>query len=67
MTTTTLFISVLLGAIGAAYLLYARKQRAGVPMVCGLGLLVMPYLAHNVWVLALLGAVLVLAPWFWRR
>ncbi|MBD2421933.1 hypothetical protein [Cyanobium sp. FACHB-13342] len=38
-----LFLNVMLSLLGSAYLLYGRKQAAGLQMLCGLLLIVEPY------------------------
>jgi len=46
---TTLFIlwNIFLGALGIAYLSYAKAQKKVVPMVGGIVLLVVPYLTSE--------------------
>ena len=66
MSTSILLLGVLFSSIGAGYLLYARKQRAPVPLVCGLGLIVFPYFVSNAWVLFAVGCIATLAPWIIR-
>ena len=61
-----MFLAVLFGSIGFGFFLYGRKQRAVVPLVCGLVLMFVPYFIPNVWVLFLAGAVLVAIPYFLR-
>jgi hypothetical protein len=57
---------LLFGSIGLGYAIYGRKQRAAVPLVCGLALMVFPYFVSNTWLLALIGAVLIAVPYFLR-
>jgi len=64
MGTATLLWGMIFGAIGAGYCLYARQQRAPVPLVCGLALMLFPYFVSNVWLMMLVGAVLMLVPRF---
>ncbi len=66
MDMSTLLWGVVFGAIGLGYFLYARKQRAPVPLVCGVALMVIPYLISNNWVLVLVGVVLIAAPYLVR-
>ena len=66
MDMSTLLWGVVFGAIGFGYFLYARKQRAPVPLVCGVALMVIPYLISNNWVLVLVGVVLMVTPYFVR-
>jgi hypothetical protein len=64
-TTTGLLVSVFFGALGAGYALYGRKQRAVVPLLCGLGLMVFPYFVLSTPLLLLIGAVIALIPRFY--
>jgi hypothetical protein len=57
---------LLFGSIGLGYAIYGRKQRAAVPLVCGLALMVFPYFVSNTWLLAGIGAVLIAVPYFLR-
>ena len=68
MATTTAFLlwSVVFGSIGAGYCLYARKQRALVPFVCGVALIVAPYLVSSTGLLVALCAAFTVAPFVWR-
>ena len=57
---------VLFGAVGFGYFLYGKKQRAVVPLLSGIALMVVPYFISNSWVLVLVGAALVAVPYFVR-
>jgi hypothetical protein len=57
---------LLFGSIGLGFFLYGKKQRAVVPLVCGIALIVFPYFVSNVILLVGIGAVLVVIPWFLR-
>ena len=43
-----------------------RRQRAVVPLVCGVALMVFPYLVSNVMLLVGIGALLIAIPYFLR-
>ena len=62
MTTSILLLGVLFGAVGVGYVMYARKQKAPLPLVCGVALMVMPYFLSNALVLFLLCAVVAVLP-----
>ena len=47
MTTASLLWSVLFGAVGMGYFVYGKKQRAAVPLVCGVALMVFPYMVPS--------------------
>lgn len=54
------------GSIGLGYLIYGRKQRAVVPLLCGLALMVYPYLVSNTILLVVIGVALMAIPYFFR-
>lgn len=58
---------VLFGAIGMGYFVYGRKQRAAVPLLCGLALMVFPYFVSNTVLIVLVGIGLSVIPYFLRR
>jgi hypothetical protein len=64
--TSSLFWGLLFGSIGLGFLIYGRKQRAVVPLVCGLGLMLFPYFVSNTILLIAIGLVLMAIPYFFR-
>ncbi len=64
--TTLLIWAMLFGAIGLGYLTYGRRQKAIVPLVVGVALIVFPYFTPNLYLLLAVGAVLVAIPYFIR-
>jgi hypothetical protein len=66
LTTSSLLWGVLFGSIGLGFLIYGRKQRAVVPLVCGLALMIFPYFIANSIALVVIGAVLIAIPYFFR-
>ena len=66
MSTSILLWGLLFGSIGFGYFLYGKKQRAPVPLVCGLGLMAVPYFISNSYLLVLVGAALAAVPYFIR-
>jgi hypothetical protein len=54
------------GSIGLGFFIYGRKQRAVVPLLCGLTLMVFPYFVSNVLLLVGIGVVLAAIPYFLR-
>ena len=66
MNTSVLLLCVLFGAVGVGYALYGRKQRAPLPLVCGVALMVIPYFLGNAVVLFVLGTALAVLPWVVR-
>jgi predicted membrane protein len=57
---------LLFSSIGVGFFLYGKKQRAVVPLVCGLALMVYPYFIPNVMVLVAIGVVLIAVPYFFK-
>jgi hypothetical protein len=66
MDTSSLLWGLLFGSIGLGYLVYGRRQKAVVPLVCGLALMIYPYFVSNTLVLVALGLVLMAIPYFIR-
>lgn len=66
MNTSILLLGVLFGAVGVGYVMYARKQKAPLPLVCGMALMVIPYFLSNAVVLFVLGTALAVLPWVVR-
>ena len=66
MNTYLLLLGVLFGSVGLGYFLYGKKQRAVVPLVCGLALMVVPYFISSTALLVMVGAVLSGIPYFVR-
>jgi hypothetical protein len=66
MDTSSLLWGLLFGSIGLGFLIYGRKQRAVVPLVCGLALMIFPYFVSNTILLIAIGFVLIIIPYFVR-
>jgi hypothetical protein len=66
MNTSVLLWGLLFSSIGLGFFLYGKKQRAVVPLVCGIALMVYPYFIANVTVLIVIGVVLAAVPYFLR-
>ena len=54
------------GSVGLGYLMYGKKQRAIVPLVCGLVLIVFPYFISNIVLLIAVGLAFTVFPYFVR-
>lgn len=61
-SSSQLMWGVLFGAIGLGYFAYGKKQRAGIPLFCGIALCLFPYVISNVYILVIIGAVLAALP-----
>jgi hypothetical protein len=66
MNGSTLLWGALFSAIGFAFFLYGRKQRAPIPLVCGIALMIYPYFIPNVFALVAIGIALAAIPYFFR-
>jgi len=63
---SALLWGVVFGSVGLGYFVYGKKQRAVVPLVCGVALMVVPYFVSNSWLLVGLGVVIAAVPYFVR-
>ena len=66
MTASSLLWGVLFGSVGLGYFVYGKKQRAVVPLLCGIALMILPYFVSNAWLLVVLGAAIAALPYFVR-
>lgn len=57
---------LLFGSIGLGFFVYGKKQKAIVPLVCGLALMIFPYFVTNTYLLVTIGVVLIAVPYFVR-
>ena len=57
---------MLFGSTGLGFFIYGKKQKAVVPLVCGLALMVFPYFVSNVLLLVGIGVLLLAIPYFLR-
>jgi hypothetical protein len=62
LSTATLIIGIVTGALGAGYVVYGRRQAKYVPLFSGLGLCAYPYFVDGwVW-LCVVGVALAVMP-----
>ncbi len=66
MDATSLLWGLLFSSIGLGYFLYGKKQKAVVPLLCGLGLMIYPYFVSSMPWLVVVGAALSVLPYFVR-
>jgi len=62
----SLILELLFSAAGVGYFVYGKKQRATIPLVCGILLMVFPYFVSSTVLLVILGAGLLALPYFMR-
>jgi predicted membrane protein len=58
--------SLLFGSLGLGFFIYGRRQRAVVPLLCGLALMIVPNFMSSTLALVALCSVLVFIPYFIR-
>ena len=64
--TSSLLWGLLFGSIGFGFLIYGRKQRAVVPLICGVALMIFPYFVSNTILLITIGIALIAIPYYVR-
>jgi hypothetical protein len=57
---------MLFGSIGLGFFVYGRKQRAVVPLIVGLALMIFPYFVSGTILVVVVGSVLIAIPYFVR-
>ena len=57
-----LFVSILFGVVGSAYLVYGKRQGEVWFIVAGFALIIFPYFVSGVFLTLLVGAVLLVFP-----
>ncbi len=57
---------VVFGSVGFSFFLYGKKQQAVVPLVCGVGLMIIPYFISNLFLLVVIGVAFIALPYFLR-
>lgn len=66
MDSTTLFLGLIFGSVGAGYFVYGKKQKKMMAFIAGIGLCVVPYAVSNIPLLTILGIALVALPFLFR-
>ena len=62
----SLFCTVLFSSVGLGYFVYGKKQKKGVPFICGIGLMLFPYFVSNAVVVIAIGCLLAALPYVIR-
>jgi len=65
--TALLFYGLIFGSIGTGFFIYGKKQRAAVPLVCGIVLFLLPYFIDSEYIMLSVGAVLVALPFIIKK
>jgi len=66
MNEAWLLWGLLFGSVGLGYFIYGKRQKAAVPLVCGLALMLFPYVVSSTLLLVIIGGVLMAVPYFIR-
>ncbi len=66
MDTASLLWGLLFGSIGFGYFWYGKNQKALVPALCGVVLMIFPYFISSTLLMVIVGAALMAIPWFIR-
>ena len=66
MNTTLLLWGLLFSTIGMGFFMYGKKQKAMVPLICGLVLMIYPYFLSNAILVVVIGIALMAVPYFVR-
>jgi hypothetical protein len=64
--TASLLWGLLFGSVGLGYFIYGKNQKALVPALCGVTLMIFPYLVSSIWLMVAIGAGLMALPFFVR-
>lgn len=64
---STLMCGVIFGSIGFGFFLYGRKQKAMVPLLSGMALMLLPFFIPNVYLLVSVSIILMVLPYFIRQ
>jgi hypothetical protein len=57
---------LLFGSVGLGFFIYGKKQKAVVPLLCGLALMIFPFFISNTILLVAIGVGLIALPYFVR-
>lgn len=57
---------LLFGSLGLGFFVYGKRQKAVVPLLCGLALMIVPYFVSSSLLLVIVGSALVAVPYFVR-
>ena len=58
---------LIFGSIGLGFFVYGKKQKAIIPFISGIGLMVFPYFISNIIFLVITGIILAALPFVIRR
>ena len=58
---------MLFGAFGLGFFIYGKKQGATVPLLCGIGLFIVPYIVTSVPAMIMFGTLLCVLPFLIKK
>lgn len=64
--TASLLWGLLFGSVGLGYFLYGKNQKALVPALCGIVLMIVPYFISSTLLMVAIGLGLMAVPYFVR-
>lgn len=64
MSVSSLLWGLLFSSIGMGFFIYGKKQKALVPLACGLALMIFPYFVSSTVYLVAIGVALTALPYF---
>jgi hypothetical protein len=64
--SSSIMWGIFFGSFGFGFFSYGKKQKAVVPLVTGIALMVFPYFVNNMYALIAVGAALIALPYFVR-
>ena len=66
MSTSSILWGLLFGSVGLGFFVYGRRQKAVVPLACGVALMIFPYFISGTILAVVVGTVLIAIPYFIR-
>ena len=67
MTPATLMWGVVFGSVGLGFFVYGKRQKAIIPFISGIGLMLGPYIIANVFLLVITGFFFIALPFVIKR
>jgi len=67
MDSTLLLWNIIFSSVGLGFFVYGKKERAPVPLFCGVALMAYPYIVGSVLMMIVIGVILSVIPYFIRR
>jgi predicted membrane protein len=65
--TAVLLWGILFSSIGMGFFIYGKKQKATIPLVCGILLMIYPFFISSTTLLVIVGMILTATPYVIRR